>query len=71
MQQLLKLNKHAEENEMQINFKKTQFMLFNACSNLDFEPFFEMNGHQIELVHIAKLLGVVVRSDLKWTSNTD
>ena len=71
LQQLLALNDYAKENEMQINFKKTQFMVFNPCNNFDFEPFFEMNGQQIELVNIAKLLGVIVRSDLKWSSNTE
>ena len=34
-------------------------------------PEFALEGNEIELVEEMKLLGVVVRSDLKWTSNTE
>ena len=46
-------------------------MLFNTCQTRDFQPSFEMNGQEIELVNESKLLGLVIRSDLKWYANTD
>ena len=70
-QQLHSLTNFADNNEMLINYKKTKFILFNNAKNLDFEPNFEINGQQIELVDVARLLGVIVRSDLKWCSNTE
>ena len=30
-----------------------------------------VRGHQLELVEQIKLLGVTIRSDLKWSSNTE
>ena len=46
-------------------------MLFNPCSSKDFTPTLEINGHDIEVVEETKLQGVVITSDLKWSSNTD
>ena len=56
---------------MKINFKKTNLMLFNPCTSLDFMPDIQLDGHQLELVDQMRLLGVVIQSDLKWNSNTD
>ena len=33
-------------------------------------PQFEMEGNQLELTEEIKIIGLVVRSDLKWSSNT-
>ena len=56
---------------MQINYKKTKFMLSNPCSSLDFMPKLELGGHDLELVEEMKLLGLVITSDMKWAANTD
>ena len=70
-QQLLGTNKYASENGMQLNFKKTKLMLFNNCKNWDFMPDFSVEGHEIDLEEEMRLLGLVIRSDLKWSSNTE
>ena len=64
--QLKRTEVYAEENKMMINYKKTKAMLFR-----DFQPKFELGKKVIELVEETKLLGVVLRSDMSWSSNTD
>ena len=56
---------------MKINTKKTKFMVFNPGPSRDFMPKLIMDGNEIEVVEETRLLGVVVRSDLTWSSNTD
>ena len=68
--QLKETQKYASENGMRINFKKTKFMLFNNCKKWDFFPEYKANDLELELVEEMKVLGVVVRSDMKWSSNT-
>ena len=46
-------------------------MLFNETRNFDFLPDVNVGGFKLETVEEMKLLGLVVRSDLKWTSNTE
>ena len=70
-QQLIKINQHAIENEMQINLDKSKVILFNPCNSIDFMPKIELNGSELDLVEKIKLLGIVIRSDLKWSDNTD
>ena len=69
-QQLEKIEEYAETNHMKINFKKTQVMVFNPCSSLDFFPEFTLAENQLEVVNEIQLLGLTIRSDLKWHSNT-
>ena len=45
-------------------------MVFNPTQNLDFEPDLEIEGSQIETQDEMKLLGLTVRNDLSWKSNT-
>lgn len=68
--QISKTVDYAKDNNMQINFSKTKLMLFNPCKIRDFMPRFEVEGSEIDLVEVTKLLGVVIRSDLSWSSNT-
>ena len=56
---------------MKINISKTKLMLFNPCKTRDFLPEMEMNGTRLDLVEEAKLLGVIISSNLSWSSNTD
>ena len=56
---------------MQINDKKTKIMPFNFSRNYDFIPSYNINGQQVEVVYETKLLGVIIRSDCKWSSNTE
>ena len=38
--------------------------------NIDFMPEVSLKGHEIEVVDEIRLLGLVLRSDTKWSSNT-
>ena len=55
---------------MMINFSKTKMMLFNPSKTLDFMPQFSMEGKEIELIDVTILLGLYIRSDMKWKTNT-
>ena len=69
--QLQKTEQYAQVNRMKINYNKTKLMLFNPCWSIDFLPELELGGQQLEMVEQIKLLGVTIRSDLKWSSNTE
>ena len=70
VQELSNTLDYAEQNEMKINLKKTKTMLFNPCTSLDFMPEIRLGTHQLEVVEELRLLGIIVRSDMKWSSNT-
>ena len=56
---------------MVINEDKTKIMIFNTSTTLDILPEVEISKDKvIEVVDEAKLLRLIVRSDLKWHSNT-
>ena len=55
---------------MKINYKKTKLILFNPCKKFDFIPDISLSGQQIEVVEEIRLLGLIIRSDGKWSSNT-
>ena len=69
--QLGKISQYASDNGMRLNYKKTKFILFNPCTSKDFLPEFTLDNHAIEAVDETRLLGLVIRSDLSWSSNTD
>ena len=56
---------------MRINYKKTKVMVFNPCSSIDFMPEISLNNNELEVVEETRLLGVILRSDMKWISNTE
>ena len=56
---------------MIINYGKTKLMVFNPCKTVDFCPELEFGNEQLQMVEEMRLLGVTVRSDLKWISNTE
>ena len=67
-----KLKHYAKENKMVINESKTKVMIFNPARKIDILPQIEISeGNYIEVVEETKLLGLIVRSDLKWQSNTE
>ena len=56
---------------MQVNYQKTKIILFNPGVIRDFHPRFNLGQNKIDLVEETKLLGVIIRSDLGWSSNID
>lgn len=71
LRQIKEIQDYARSNEMKLNLKKTKFMLFNKCKNIDFMPSLTLEGMEIELVEEMKILGVVLSSDLKFSKNTE
>ena len=58
---------------MLINQKKTKVMLFNSLRSYDFTPKSTIHKDTddfIEVVEEQKLLGQIIRSDMKTISNT-
>ena len=56
---------------MKLNVDKCKFMIFNHTVNYDFVPNIESEGNQIETMEDMRLLGLTIRNDLKWKSNTN
>ena len=73
MQELFNnLSAYANDNQMVINGEKSKLMLFNKGRNYDFLPDIKTeSGEMLEVVEELKLLGLVMRSDLSWHSNTE
>ena len=63
---------YTQSRNMKLNPLKTKAMLFNPLHKWDFQPVLSTNGSDIlDVVEEYKILGYVMRSDLKTTSNTD
>ena len=68
---LVETNQYAADNEMKVNFKKTKLMIFNQGKTMDFMPEFNIDGNEIQVVEEMRILGIIIRSDMKWSSNSD
>ena len=68
--QLKKTEVYAKNNEMKLNYNKTKIIVFNPCRNIDFMPEMTIDDHELEVVDEIRLLGLIIRSDMKWISNT-
>jgi len=69
--QLVKTKEYADHNDMKINYKKTKMMVFNPCTSVDFTPDLRLENNELEVIDETRLLGIIIRSDLKWSSNTE
>ena len=68
---LSELTQYTEDHQMRLNNDKTKAILFNNAIKYDFQPNLTIqNGDQLQVVDEIRLLGVQVRSDLSWSSNT-
>ena len=73
-EQLYNLEEYCRTNNMIINKEKTKVMLFNTARIFDGMPQLTlsgMGGENLEVVEKFKLLGVIMRSDMKWYDNTE
>ena len=71
-EQIDKLVEYCQINDMKINENKTKVMIFNTRKNYDGKPRLSVRGDQfLEVVESCKLLGVILRSDMRWNENTD
>ena len=70
-QEFVKLQLFSRDQGMSINKDKSKVMLFNPGKKHDFLPRIQtQDGSILEVVEEAKLLGIQVRSDMSWKSNT-
>ena len=65
------VEEYAKENKMKLNYEKTKLMLFNPGTKRDFFPRFVFNDKELEVVEESKLLGIIIRNDLSWSSNNN
>ena len=68
---LNQINKWTEKNLMELNEKKTKSMIFNFSKKHKFTTDLMLKNQRIEVVEQAKLLGLILTSDLKWNENTN
>ena len=69
--ELNRLLGYCDQNQMVMNGKKTEIILFNSGRKYDFMPKLTLNGQYLQVVDKFKLLGIHIRSDMKWYDNTD
>ena len=63
---------YTEVHQMKINQNKTKVIMFNNAIKYDFQPYLTLEDDcPLQVVEEIRLLGVQVRSDLSWCSNTD
>ena len=67
----MKTMDYANANEMKINYKKTKVIVFNPCTSIDLLPELKLENNELEVVDEMRLLGLIIRSDMKWISNTE
>ena len=70
-QYLNRINDWTEKNLMELNAKKTKSMVFNFTKRYQFTTDILLKNEKIEIVDHAKLLGLILTSDLKWDENTN
>ena len=68
---LMKIKDWTDKQKMILNEKKTKLMMFNFTEKYQFGTRLELNGHNLDIVDKAKLLGVIISNDLKWDANTE
>ena len=67
------LVQYSENHEMKINTKKSKVMMFNTAKKYAGRPTLTLPGmgqENLEVVEKYKLLGVMIRSDLRWHDNS-
>ena len=70
--ELNELKHYCVQNGMDINKKKSKSMIFNRGTSYDVMPELSVSdGEIIEVVEEMKLVGYMIRSDLKTISNTN
>ena len=62
--------KWTENQEMKLNTDKTKYMIFNFSINYQFNTRMSITGGKIDQISQTRLLGLVLRDDLSWKSNT-
>ena len=57
---------------MKVNSDKSKVMLFNLATKINFKPTLSLDpGNNLNFEESSNLLGIIVKSNLKWNLNTD
>ena len=64
------ISQWTDESQMKMNIKKSNSMIFNFTYNYQFTTSFSHPEGEINVIDDTKLLGTIIRSDLKWSKNT-
>ena len=68
---LTEVFEYTKKHEMKINESKTNVILFNRSKKFDFAPNLSIgNSSPLNVVEELKILGITIRSDLSWSTNT-
>ena len=67
---LERISQWTKDNQMKLNTDKTNFMVFNFSRNYQFNTRLRLEGNELEQVKETKLLGLIIRDDLSWKTNT-
>ena len=65
------LSRWTANKQMKLNTKKSKYMIFNFSKNNTFNCRLNLEGDVLDQVHEVRLLGLVLRDDLSWKSNTN
>ena len=61
----------TDNKQMKLNTEKTNYMVFNFSTKYQFNTRLKLEGNKVDQIHETKLLGLVLRDDLSWKSNSD
>ena len=61
----------TEKKLMKLNQRKSCGIILNFTDNYQFTSRIEIDSQPLKLVSETKLLGLILRSDMKWSSNTE
>ena len=64
------ISKWTTQRQMKLNTKKTNYMIFNFTKNKQFNTRLTLEGNVLDQVKETRLLGIILRDDLSWKSNT-
>jgi hypothetical protein len=56
---------------MKIHYKKTKLIIFNPFYSIDFMPEFNLEDNDLEVGDEMRLIGIIIKSDIKWTVGLD
>ena len=64
------INEWTKNQKMQLNAKKTKYMIINYTHKFQFNTRLTLENTTLDCISQIKLLGVELRDDLSWRSNT-
>ena len=67
---LEQISKWTQQKQMKLNTDKSNYMIFNFSKMNQFNTRLHMENNVLAQVRQTCLLGVIIRDDLKWHSNT-